>query len=345
MPECPQPKSPPRKQAEDPLFSRHSSQLHSIATLITFTLVYTWGSSPTTATPYLISGLFVALYAKRIHDYHKRKMELDLFNLCYVAWFILIYYLLFDPQNTPLFIMLWAFGMGHGGVAVWQFHNTIVFHRLDITTSCLTHIGGNIILFNIRWMNEGLTHNPRYPSFEDIQLDYPGFVQFNGLLLGLVGVWTLAYLVVLHILKQRMEEGGNLTIGKWALRYVTWMKPLFKLVPPYLFDEVWSIVYLASVWAHSLVAYFCLHSYVLSVLNLLFQFGCVALASGTYYTVILPKYCSKTVNSGGEAARLENGTGAKEKLRDNGVVENRNGENGDHGDHGDYEDENVKLGL
>jgi hypothetical protein len=104
-------------------------------------------------TYYYFHHIVVVIFLVVIRLFHYKKMRWHyyLFDFCYFANALIIYYLAFDPKNEILFKICFVFANGPFGLAIAAFRNSMIFHKLDNLTSIAIHLIPLVTLYNIKW--------------------------------------------------------------------------------------------------------------------------------------------------------------------------------------------------
>jgi hypothetical protein len=74
-----------------------------------------------------------------------------MFDFCYFANAVLVYFLICDPKNEQLFKVCFVFGNGILAASVKAFRNSLVYHKFDYLTCVASHAFPMIIMFHIKW--------------------------------------------------------------------------------------------------------------------------------------------------------------------------------------------------
>ena len=74
-----------------------------------------------------------------------------MFDFCYFANAVLVYFLICDPKNEQLFKICFVFGNGILAASVKAFRNSLVYHKFDYLTCVASHAFPMIIMFHIKW--------------------------------------------------------------------------------------------------------------------------------------------------------------------------------------------------
>jgi len=93
----------------------------------------------------------ITLVVIRLLNYRMKKWHYYLFDFCYFANSIIIYYLIFAPKNDILFRIFFVYANGPFGLAIPAFKNSMIFHKLDNLTSIAIHLIPLVTSYNLRW--------------------------------------------------------------------------------------------------------------------------------------------------------------------------------------------------
>ena len=100
----------------------------------------------------------------RFYHYKKKRWHYYLFDFCYFANTLIIYYLLFNPGNDILFKVFFVYANGPFGLAIPAFKNSMIFHKIDNLISLAIHIIPQVTSWNLRWNT--LPHESMLPEKE-----------------------------------------------------------------------------------------------------------------------------------------------------------------------------------
>ena len=92
-----------------------------------------------------------SLVVFRLYNYRKKGWHYYLFDFCYFANFLMIYFLLFAPKSDVLFKVFFVFSNGPFGLAIAAFKNSMIFHKIDNLTSIAIHLIPLITAYNLKW--------------------------------------------------------------------------------------------------------------------------------------------------------------------------------------------------
>lgn len=93
----------------------------------------------------------ISLVVIRLFNYRIKKWHYYLFDFCYFANTLIIYFLLVDPKNDLLFRVFFVYANGPFGLAIPAFKNSMIFHKLDNLTSIAIHLIPLLTSWNLRW--------------------------------------------------------------------------------------------------------------------------------------------------------------------------------------------------
>ena len=98
------------------------------------------------------SGVIVMLVIIRLFYYRSRGWHYYLFDFCYFANSLMLYFILVSPKSDYLFKICFVYATGTFGMAIGAFRNSMVFHKLDNLTSVCIHAIPLATFWNIRWV-------------------------------------------------------------------------------------------------------------------------------------------------------------------------------------------------
>lgn len=91
------------------------------------------------------------LTALRLYNYKQKGWHYYLFDFCYFANSLIMYFLVFEPKNDYLFKVFFTYANGPFGLAIPAFKNSMIFHKLDNLTSIAIHIIPLVTSWNLKW--------------------------------------------------------------------------------------------------------------------------------------------------------------------------------------------------
>lgn len=98
----------------------------------------------------------------RLLNYRIKRWHYYLFDFCYYANAMILYFLIKDPKNEQLFKIFFIYANGPFGVAIAAFKNSMIFHKIDNLTSIAIHIIPLVTSWNLRWTT--LEHESKLPE-------------------------------------------------------------------------------------------------------------------------------------------------------------------------------------
>ncbi|EFA80194.1 hypothetical protein PPL_07016 [Heterostelium album PN500] len=141
----------------------------------------------------------------RLYNYKQKKQHYFLFDFCYYANVLLIFYLYGTNRSPILFKICFSFCNGPLIFATIAWRNSLVFHSLDKATSVLIHIFPAIVCSALRWniipAESHLDKNAIYTTWTD-SLFIP---------LGFYLAWQTCYLYVMKLRKNTIKERNYIT--------------------------------------------------------------------------------------------------------------------------------------
>lgn len=154
------------------------------------------------------------LVAIRLLNYRMKKWHYYLFDFCYFANTLIMYYLLVDPKNEILFKVFFIYANGPFGVAIPAFKNSMIFHKIDNLTSIAIHLIPLVSSWNLRWTT--LAYEATLPESQryfltlpenDLQFSFEFFKKLFFIPLSLYLLWaSLYYLKVFVISSAKIKE-------------------------------------------------------------------------------------------------------------------------------------------
>ena len=131
-----------------------------------------------------------------------------MFDFCYYANTLIIYYLLFDPKNDLLFKVFFIYANGPFGLAIPAFKNSMIFHKIDNLISLTIHVIPQVTSWNLRWYTmeheAQLTEDKRYfLTIDPADSVYSNFLKLFLIPLGLYLLWALLYSLKIFIISPK----------------------------------------------------------------------------------------------------------------------------------------------
>ena len=214
----------------------------------------------------------LALIVLRLVKFYRRKQHFLLWDFCYWANFLCIFYCWVMPKSPRVFRVVFMCANGPLAWSVLAFNHAMVFHSYAHMTSVVVHVSPLLLSFGLRWhaapvSDEGLgaRHFQVCPSNETCS-DISALQLIWDTLIGFYLWWLVLYYVWIFIaLGSYIERHSYQTL--WDRILV--MKPvgpvlqsLLKKWPKLLVQLVYLLLHLAFSTATMLVAVVLWHSQV-----------------------------------------------------------------------------------
>jgi hypothetical protein len=122
---------------------------------------YIIGSHPTKFYIWYTPKALILTFA-RWNDFRKRKQHYLLYDFCYWANGLTLYYLWFDPTNAHLFQIVFFCANGPLAWSILAFNQSLVFHKWQQIVSVFIHISPTMLTFGLRWY-----HDPQFHICDD----------------------------------------------------------------------------------------------------------------------------------------------------------------------------------
>jgi hypothetical protein len=160
--------------------------------------------------------VIISLVAIRLINYRIKKWHYYLFDFCYFANALIVYFLMIDPKNDILFKVFFVYANGPFGLAIPAFKNSMIFHKIDNLTSIAIHIIPLATSWNLRWTTlayeKTLKEEDRYfltlPE-DDQNLDFNFFNKMFLIPFALYLLWALLYYVKVFIVSSKKIADRN----------------------------------------------------------------------------------------------------------------------------------------
>lgn len=82
----------------------------------------------------------ISLVIFRLYNYKQKGWHYYLFDFCYYANSLMLYFLLWAPKSDILFKLFFIYGHGPFALAIAAFKNSMIFHKIDNLTSLAIHL-------------------------------------------------------------------------------------------------------------------------------------------------------------------------------------------------------------
>ena len=122
-----------------------------LGVVLLITTTYMLGRYPNNFYYYFHVATIVFLVAIRLFNYKKKGWHYYLFDFCYFANFLMLYFITISPKNDYLFKVFFSYANGPFGMAIPAFKNSMIFHKIDNLTSIAIHIIPLVTSWNLRW--------------------------------------------------------------------------------------------------------------------------------------------------------------------------------------------------
>jgi len=146
----------------------------------------------------------------RLFNYRIKKWHYYLFDFCYFANSIIIYFLAFSPKNDILFRLFFVYANGPFGLAIPAFKNSMIFHKLDNLTSIAIHLIPLVTSYNLRWTT--LEYESKLPEGEryfltideaNEKLDLQYFIKMFVIPFAVYILWAFLYYLKVFIISSK----------------------------------------------------------------------------------------------------------------------------------------------
>ncbi|EFC42969.1 predicted protein [Naegleria gruberi] len=171
--------------------------------------------------PYLLPDYYIVmsviLMVIRFFHYHGMGFHYFMLDFCYLANFILIFYLGFYTNSPHLFLLNFVNSSGPLAIAIVMWRNSLVFHSIEKVTSVFIHIFPAIVTFALRWlMFNDNTQTPKIitPIGESYSICvnedcYVSLVDIYVPHICLFIFWQLSYTIKTHFLDREYLQKQN----------------------------------------------------------------------------------------------------------------------------------------
>ncbi|KAN0003729.1 hypothetical protein ACTFIZ_009890 [Dictyostelium cf. discoideum] len=184
---------------------------------------------------YFFSVEYLVLFATRIVLYKRKKLHYFLFDFCYFANLMLLFFIYGLPDRQWYFITCFCIANGPLLGAVIPYRNSMVFHSLDKATSVIVHIFPSLVTYSLRWNDEFLFS-------KENQIEEPNWKNFYLYPIVAYSIWQLVYFFWVGKFKKDTIKENNYTTslsflstikegkkGSLISRYLNFAKPNHRL--------------------------------------------------------------------------------------------------------------------
>lgn len=143
----------------------------------------------------------------RMYEYFRRDMHYYIADLCYFVNLIVILNIWVFPESKELWIASNSFAFGTLPFAVITWHNALVLHSIDKTTSTFIHLLPAVVLHTINFRLEPEWKEARFPAAYDVEV----WDVKNSLIYTTVAyfVWQALYHYFITIRKSEKIKSGR----------------------------------------------------------------------------------------------------------------------------------------
>jgi len=187
-----------------------------ITTLVTTGMIC---CSPALLFPKWFTVMVIVMIITRIFDFTLKKEHFFLLDFCATAVLQIAYFVMLNPTSFSLGLRCFAFGAGILNWSSVLLGNSFVVHRLDEFSSLWIHMIPSILVYTLRWYNEGSAiYYKTVPC--DFTWDLAGAyikASFLPYLLWFIGY----YLIISKVFKSLTVEGDYMTLAKLLIEKVS----------------------------------------------------------------------------------------------------------------------------
>eukprot|EP00039_Didymoeca_costata_P007120 m.96495 g.96495 ORF g.96495 m.96495 type:complete len:385 (+) comp13548_c0_seq8:271-1425(+) len=165
------------------------------------------GASPTSYHLYYTPTAIILIFM-RWRQFKKEKKQNLLYDFCYWANFICLYFVWFSPQNPELFQIIFMCANGPLAWSVLAFNQSLIFHSWQHITSLVIHISPMLLTYGLRWFPDD-----RFKVCGDEGCDIPGKILVWNALFKFYIFWIVGYYCwVFIVLGTYIKEQGFQTL-------------------------------------------------------------------------------------------------------------------------------------
>ena len=175
----------------------------------------------------------VSLIALRWYSFQKRGQHFLLWDFCYWANAVCIYYCWVAPRNHALFQVVFMCANGPLAWSVLAFNHAMIFHSFPHVTSAVVHLSPMILSYGLRWhVGEDDERFTVCAGGRATACDAVGFGElFSNAMLRFYLWWNALYYVwILFALGKYIERKGYQTLWDRFLTMKTFGPPLQRLM-------------------------------------------------------------------------------------------------------------------
>ena len=151
------------------------------------------------------------LLMHRYYTFWITDLKFYLVDFCYLANFLLFFYINFNPKSQWLMITSYLYANGTLATGVLAFRNSLVYHKIDFLTSLATHAVPMILTIHIRWdtipKQMHLTEDEmRFAPLPDMPDWSTWFHYFFVMPLLVYFIWLFVYGVCLFVITDKVQD-------------------------------------------------------------------------------------------------------------------------------------------
>jgi hypothetical protein len=211
-----------------------------------------------------------------------------LVDSCYVANFLMLYYVWFAPKSQWMMTTCYVFGNGTLMTAILAFRNSLVYHKIDFLCSLMIHCFPMIVTLHIRWYTiPNQAHLPeseqRFGTLPDTSSLYDFTNYFFVMPLAVYFAWLAVYGVINFLCTDKVLDYTHDTVFRTFMTN----KGLLKMLPKWSACIPLPIIFLFCHFLFYFVTHclaVCLyHSYYLNMLAAFFFMQWSVVQGACYY--------------------------------------------------------------
>lgn len=160
----------------------------------------------------------ISLIILRLVTFRKKKQHFLLWDFCYWANYLCIFYVWVKPNSLPLFITVFFCANGPLAWSVPAFNHAMIFHSYAHVTSVVIHTSPILLTYGLRWYSD---------VCDSACLEIPFYEMVGGTLVRFYLWWLIVYYLWIFVaLGSYIEKNGYQTL--WDRILV--MKPIGPLL-------------------------------------------------------------------------------------------------------------------
>lgn len=260
--------------------------------------VYFCGAFPNYYYLFYTPKIIVLIFVRLVNFYHKKQHFL-LWDFCYWANFLCIYFCWFDT-SPKLFRIVFMCANGPLAFSILVFGHSMVFHSYAHSTSVVVHTSPLILTYGLRWYASPVHHGPGADHFRVCDTDADScmgvsvFSMVTESLLFFYLWWAIVYyILVFVVMGSYIEQMGYQTL--WDRMLI--MKPVGPMLkamldkyPKLLVQFTYLIMHLIFTVVTFLLAARMWHSHILHAMFLALVVLAVINNSSNFYFEVFAGY-------------------------------------------------------